>query len=246
LQIDKRKLVKTTRFSSSSYVGDPINALKIFNEKEVDEIAVVDVGATRNKTGPDLDNIKTMAGECFMPLAYGGGINSFSQAKEIFQAGVEKLIIGEAAFLNPALVTEISSHYGVQSVMVSVDVKKDFFGRWKVYVCSGRTKTNFTPVEYAKFVEGNGAGEILLQSIDREGTQEGYDLEMIEQVAGAVNIPVVPLGGAASLEDFLQAVRRGASAIAAGDMFIYKGPHKAVLINYPSQNDLIEKLYKRI
>jgi imidazole glycerol-phosphate synthase subunit HisF len=246
LQIENRKLVKTSRFSSPAYVGDPMNALKIFNEKEADEICVIDIGASRNKTIPDLDFIKKLASECFMPLSYGGGITTLEQVKEILHAGVEKVIIGSAAFYKPDLISSISKYYGVQSVVVSIDYKKDFLNRYRVYINSGKVKTDYDPPKYAQFCEENGAGELLLQNIDYEGSQKGYDLDTIQKVSHGVSIPVVSLGGAEKLEDFAKAISHGASAVAAGDMFVYKGPHKAVLINYPLQSELIEKLYSKV
>lgn len=245
LQIDKGKLVKTTQFSKPSYVGDPINALRIFNEKEVDEIVIVDIGATRNNQIPDLNHISMLASECFMPLCYGGGINSFDKASAIFECGVEKVILGTAANSDTKLLNQIAKYFGVQSVTVSADAKKNFWGRWRIYVDNGRTNTNYSPVDYACRAEANGAGELLLQNIDREGTGKGYDLELIEEVSGAITIPLVALGGASSIDDFFKATKHGADAVAAGNMFIYNGPHKAVLINYPTPSDLVDKLHNR-
>lgn len=246
LQIEKRKLVKTTMFKTPGYVGDPMNALRIFNDKEVDEIAVIDIGATRNKKEPDLEFIHQLAGECFMPLSYGGGVTTPEQASAIFQTGVEKIILGSSGFHDPSLITAISKKYGSQSVTVSVDVKSDWLGRQRVFVVSGLESTGNDPITYAKNAVQSGAGELLLQSIDREGTGKGYDLDLIAKVSSAVDVPVVSLGGAASLKDFLQAVQHGASGVAAGDMFVYKGPHKGVLINYPSQENLFNDIYNYV
>lgn len=246
LQIENRKLVKTTGFKNPAYVGDPLNTLRILNDKQVDEVVVIDIGASRNKRIPDLDFIRQLAGECFMPMSYGGGVDSIDQAAEIFQAGIEKIIIGSAFFNKPRLVKEISQKFGSQSVMVSVDVRKNWLGIQKVFVNSGTVDTTHTPLSYGILAQQQGAGELLLQSIDREGTFKGYDFDLIEKVSHELSIPVVPLGGAASLADFLRAIQAGASAVAAGNMFVFKGPHRAVLINYPDQNSLIENIYSKI
>lgn len=246
LQIENRKLVKTTGFKSPSYVGDPINALRILNDKQVDEVAVVDIGATRNRKRPDIDFIHQLASECFMPMSYGGGVDSLEQVTEIFKTGIEKIIIGTAFYKRPELVSEIAKKFGSQSVMVSIDVRKNWIGVQKVFVLNGTVNTDYTPIPYATLAQNAGAGELLLQSIEKEGSFKGYDFELIEKVSKSVNIPVVPLGGANSLSDFLYAIQGGASAVAAGSMFLYKGAHKAVLINYPDQVNLMQSLYNKI
>lgn len=246
LLLDGRKLVKTKQFKLPAYVGDPINVLRIFNEKEVDEICVVDIGATKRKETPDLDYIRLLASECFMPLSYGGGIATIECANSIFKAGVEKIVLGTSAFHNPALVSQISAMAGSQSVVISIDYKRNWFGQSRVYISGGEECTKVAPGVYAKQMETLGAGEILLQNIEREGTLGGYDLEVIREVSTAVNIPVVASGGASSINDFLRACQEGASAVAAGYMFIYKGPHRAVLINYPGNEFLSENLYSKL
>lgn len=246
LQIENRKLVKTTGFKSPTYIGDPLNALRILNDKQVDEVAVIDIGTTRNKRSPDLDFIHQLASECFMPLSYGGGVVSIEQVTEIFQIGIEKIIIGTSFYKTPELVKEIAQKFGSQSVMVSVDVRKNWLGVQNVFVNHGTINTSYAPIEYAHLAQKAGAGELLLQSIEREGSYKGYDFDLIEKVSKAVSIPVVPLGGANSLTDFLQAIHIGASAVAAGNMFVYKGSHHAVLINYPDQNTLTHDLYKKL
>jgi len=246
LQIENRKLVKTTGFKSPSYVGDPINALRILNDKQVDEVAVVDIGATRNKKRPDIDFIHQLASECFMPMSYGGGVDSLEQVSEIFKTGIEKIIIGTAFYKRPELIKEIAQKFGSQSVMVSIDIRKNWLGSQRVFVLNGTVDTGQTPISYAALAQGAGAGELLLQSIEKEGSFKGYDIELIERVSKSVNIPVVPLGGAHSVMDFFFAIQAGASAVAAGNMFLYKGTHKAVLINYPDQDNLIQNLYNKI
>lgn len=246
LLIESRKLIKTIRFKSPYYVGDPMNALRIFNEKEVDEIVVLDRGASHENRGPDLDFIKLLTSECFMPSSYGGGITTIQQAHQLFHAGVEKIIIGAAAFRTPELITELAKTFGTQSIVVSLDVKPDLWRRPRAYISNGRNKVADDPVAAAKRFESLGAGEIILQMIDSDGMQKGYDLSILRKICSAVTIPVVALGGARSIDDFFSAATEGASAVAAGSMFMFRGPHKAVLINYPSQVDLMENLYARL
>jgi imidazole glycerol-phosphate synthase subunit HisF len=246
LQIENRKLVKTVQFHTPAYIGDPINALRIFNDKEVDEIVIVDIGASKNEKGPDIDLISQLTSECFMPLAYGGGITTLEQATALLTAGVEKVILGRSFFQTPELVSQITSKFGTQSVLVSMDVKSDWLGRNRVFVQSGTANTGFDPVAYAKKAEQAGAGELLFQRIEREGMEKGYDLESLKKIAEAVSIPVVILGGASSVNDFLPAIGAGASAVAAGSMFVYKGSQRGILINYPNQKVLVENLYSKI
>lgn len=246
LLLDDRRFVKTTQFKQPQYIGDPINTLRIFNDKEVDEICILDISATRNNKPPDIDYIRLVASECFMPLSYGGGITSIHEAMEIFRAGVEKIVLGTAAHTNKGLISEIAKKVGSQSVVVSIDVKKDWLGRVRVFVNNGSVSTGMKPSEYAKQMEQQGAGELLIQCIDREGMQNGYWVECVGEVANNVNVPVVASGGAASVEDFLTAIKAGASAVAAGAMFVYKGPRKGILISYPDQKTLTEKLYTKL
>lgn len=232
-------LYKGSHFKHHKYVGDPINAIKIFNEKEVDELTVLDINATPSGVGPNFELLRDMASEAFMPLSYGGGFTDISDIERVFKLGFEKVVLNTAAFLKPDLVSEVSRMAGSQSTVISIDVRKPLFGDYEVYVKCGAQRTRTGPVEFARHVEELGAGEIILCSIDREGTGRGYDIELIRKVTGAVNIPVVALGGAGSLEDFALATREGnASAVAAGDMFVFHGKHQAVLITYPSQDEL--------
>ncbi|HET6461349.1 MAG TPA: AglZ/HisF2 family acetamidino modification protein [Syntrophales bacterium] len=230
---------KTTKFKKPVYLGDPVNILKIFNEKEVDEIVVLDIGSTRNRTGINYPLLKDFASECFMPLGYGGGITNIDQMKNLFQLGFEKVLVNTAAYDNPNLVTQGANAFGRQSIVVSMDVKKDFCGHYVVMIQAGSKKTGRHPVEYAREMEERGAGEILVTAIDNDGTMEGYDLKLIKLVSSAVNIPVIACGGAGNVEDFSSAVREaGASAVAAGALFVFQGPHRAVLINFPSPEEL--------
>lgn len=237
-------LVKSVKFANHKYVGDPINAVKIFNEKEVDELSIIDIQATKEGRGPNIRKIAEIASEAFMPLSYGGGITTTAQVKELLFNGIEKVILNKAAVKNPALITEIAGKFGAQSVVASIDVKKNMWGKYKVYSDNGNNNTNLDPVEFAQQCEKAGAGEIILQAIDRDGTYAGYDLAILQKVATAVNIPVIIGGGAGNVNDFKKAVSEGhASAVCAGSMFVFRRPHNAVLISYPSQKELKEKLY---
>ncbi len=240
----KGGLVKSIRFKDYKYVGDPINAVKIFNEKEVDEIVLLDISATAEKRAPNIQQIKEIAGEAFMPLAYGGGITKLSEIKELIIAGIEKVVLNEAAYTNPSLISEAAKWVGSQSIVASIDVKKNFFGKYRVYIQNGNKNTNVDPVTYAQQMEQAGAGEIFLTSIDKDGTFEGYDEQLIYLLSSAVSIPVVAIGGAAGINDFTKAISKGASAVAAGSMFVLQRPHRAVLISYPSQQQLVSELYQ--
>ncbi len=232
-------LVKGSKFKKHKYVGDPINAVKIFNEKEVDELIILDVSATKNKHEPDFDLLADIAGEAFMPLGYGGGIQSLKQIEKIFSLGFEKVIINSEAFFAPQLIKDAVEVAGSQSIVVSIDVKKSLFGRYEVYVCNGEKRTKIDPVTYAKRMQDLGAGELFLCSVDREGTAKGYDFELLNKVSSAVDVPVIASGGAGKLDDFSQAINETqVSAVAAGDMFVFHGKHKAVLISYPKYSEL--------
>jgi cyclase len=246
LLLNKGGLIKSVRFKNYRYVGDPINAVKIFNEKEIDEIVILDIDATREKRPPDLEKIKEIAGEAFIPLAYGGGITKIEEVRELFYIGVEKVIMNFSAVNQPALIAESAKAVGSQSVVVSIDVKKNLFGKFKVYTHNGSGNTNYDPVEFARKMQDMGAGEIFLNSIDRDGTYDGYDLDLIAKVSSALSIPLIACGGAGKTEDFAAAVKQGASAVAAGSFFVFQRPHNAVLISYPSQQELTNKLYKAI
>jgi cyclase len=229
-------LYKTIRFAKDNYVGDPINTVKIFNEKEADELVLLDYRATSDERGPDFSKIAEIAGEAFMPMAYGGGITRLDQARKVFDGGFEKVVLNSVLFDNLSILEEIGNIYGAQSVVASVDVKKNAFGKQKVYSVSGTRKTGLDPVEWAKTLEASGAGEIFLNSVDRDGTWEGYDLPLIRAVSEAVGIPVIACGGAGSLADLEKAVREGgASAVAAGSLFVYQRKGMGVLVNFPAQ-----------
>jgi cyclase len=246
LLIQKGGLVKSIRFKDHKYVGDPINAVKIFNEKEVDEIVVLDISASAEKRPPNIEKIKEIASEAFMPLGYGGGITNLEEIKMLITAGVEKAILNTAALTNPRLISDGAKYIGSQSIVVSIDVKKNIWGKYKVFGMNGSKNTGLDPVAFARQMEEAGAGEILLNSIDKDGTFEGYDLDLISSVSSTVNIPVVAIGGASSTEDFTGAIHAGASAASAGSLFVFQRPLRAVLISYPSQAELKKKVFEKI
>jgi len=236
-------LVKSTQFRKFTYVGDPINAVRIFNEKEVDELIILDIDATRFNKGPDFDKIGQIAGEAFVPLAYGGGISTIEEVKKLFYIGVEKVIFNYQAAKNTQLLTESSKLVGSQSIVASVDIKKNWLGKYKVTLRNAQEILNEDPFDYVKRLIDAGAGEVFLNSVDRDGMYTGYDLDLIDKICHSVNVPVVVCGGASSMEDFKAAVTCGASAVAAGSLFVFQRPHRAVLISYPTQKELKEKLF---
>jgi cyclase len=235
LLLKNKSLVKTVCFGHFTYVGDPANTVRIFNELEVDELILLDIGASLNNTKPDLSLLADIAEECFMPLAYGGGITTLQQVQEILEIGFEKIIVNSSAVNNPSLINEITETHGSQSLIVSIDVKVDWFGKKRVRTLSGKQKTNLDPVAWAQEVERMGAGEIFLTSIDREGTWEGFDLDLVKSVSDSVNIPVVAHGGAgtgAHIKEVINAAN--ASAVALGSMVVYQKKGMGVLVNFPN------------
>jgi cyclase len=232
-------LVKGEQFKNHQYVGDPINAVKIFNEKEVDELVFLDISATETGNGPNFELLKDIASEAFMPFGYGGGIDNIDQIKRLFSIGVEKAIINSAAFFKPDLIREASKISGSQSIVVSIDVKRSMFGKYNVFVKNGKINTKKDPVEYAMKMKELGAGELIVCNIANEGKRAGYDNELLKAISNSVDIPVVASGGAGSLSDFADAYHKGhAASVAAGNMFVFYGKHKAVLITYPKYQEL--------
>ena len=246
LTLQNEKLVKTVKFKKPNYIGDPINAVKIFNEKEVDEIIILDITATKEKRTPNYKKIEEIAEEAFMPFAYGGGIQNLTQVEKLFQLGIEKVVINSALANNLELITQIAKKYGTQSVVAAIDVKKDWLGNKNAYTFSGSKKVKIALLDFIKKVEAAGAGEVFLNQIDLDGTYSGYDLDLVSKVANATNLPLIVCGGAASVNDFYAAVKQGASAVAAGSMFVYQGKQKGILINYPSQEVLMSMLYAKL
>jgi cyclase len=236
LLVHKGGLVKTIGFKAPKYVGDPINAVKIFNEKEVDELIVLDIDATVNNAEPDYRMIANLAAECRMPLCYGGGIKTLAQAKQIVSLGVEKVSISSAAIEHPELITQIADEIGRQSVVVVLDVKKRLFSKeYDVITKNARVNTKRSVFDLAATAEKLGAGELVINSIDLDGAMTGYDLVLAKKIRQTVNIPITILGGASSLDDIAALVRTcGVVGASAGSLFVFKGVYKAVLINYPN------------
>lgn len=246
LLLDKGKLVKTVKFKKPNYIGDPVNAVKIFNDKEVDEIVLLDITATVENREPDYTKIEEICSEAFMPFAYGGGINSIEQVNRLFQLGIEKVILNSVLNSNIDLVRQISNQYGAQSVVASIDVKKNLFGRYSAYSHSGQEKVKLELKEYLKMVLEAGVGEVLLNSIERDGTYNGYDLELIEQLSKIAEVPLIACGGAKNIDSFVNAIQNGASAVSAGSLFVYRGNSKGILINYPNQTQMTDSLFQKL
>ncbi|MBI2332384.1 MAG: imidazole glycerol phosphate synthase subunit HisF [Chloroflexi bacterium] len=234
-------LAKTVKFKDPKYLGDPINIVRIFNDKEVDELVLLDITATPEHRGPQLDLLKNIASEAFIPLAYGGGIRNMDDVRKLLSIGIEKLIMNTSAVETPSLIREVADHAGSQAVVASIDVKKNFLGKYEVFTRCGQKKTGLDPVKHAIEMEKMGAGEIIINSIDRDGTMQGYDVELVRKVADSVQVPVVACGGAGNLSHISEVIKQGhASAAAAGSMFVFQGPLRGVLISYPSPKELKE------
>ena len=247
LLVHNKGLVKSVSFNSHKYVGDPINAVRIFNEKEADELIVLDIDATINCQEPDYQMIEKLASECRMPLCYGGGIKSVEQAQRIFSLGVEKVAISSAAIDNPDLITQIAQRVGTQSAVVVLDVKKKLFGGYEVVTHNGKKSTGKDPAEMAALFQKKGAGEIVVNSVDNDGQMKGYDLVLADKLRKAITLPLTVLGGASSLDDIGSLIRHfGIIGAAAGSLFVFKGVYKAVLINYPSSETKEELLRKNL
>lgn len=229
-------LVKTIGFRDAKYVGDPINAVKIFNEKEVDELIVLDIDASANKSEPDYSLIKSLAAECQMPLCYGGGVKTVEQAKRIVGIGVEKVSISSGAVETPELLRQVALEIGSQSVVGVLDVRRRrFSNEYRVWIHNGRKKTGYDAFEFAEYLQTLGVGELIFNSIDRDGTMMGYDLEFAKKMRASTRVPISFIGGAGSLEDMTKLVETcGVVGVSAGSFFVFKGKHRAVLINYPN------------
>lgn len=243
LTIDDTSLVKTIKFKNPRYVGDPLNAVKIFNEKEVDELMFLDITASKNNKEPNFSLIKDISGECLMPLTYGGGVSNLEQARKIFSLGVEKICIQSAAINNPKFLTEIVDNFGSQSVILSIDLKRDFLNKPRIYNYIKGKKLRQKWIEFIKSFVDLGIGELLINSVDNDGMMNGPDLEIISTVRNETNIPIISLGGVSSMQDIKRLIQSGASAVAAGSFFTFYGPHKAVLLTYPDY-DQIKNLFK--
>ncbi len=247
LLIDGRgRLVKTVKFGKRTYIGDPINAVKIFNTKEVDELILLDIDATNERRAPNYRLVEDIVGEAFMPVAYGGGISTLDHLTRLYRCGIEKVVLSSALAAGADLVAAASARFGAQAVVACLPVKKSFLGELAVRVKGASHSLPGQPKQIAAQVAGQGAGEIILYSIDRDGTFQGFDLETVRAVSAAVDVPVVACGGAATVVDFRAAVDAGASAVAAGSMFVYQSKTRGVLISYPNEGELFRELFSRV
>ena len=243
LQLIGDSLVKTVKFSNHGYIGDPVNTVRIFNELEVDELCFLDIRATVEGRTPNISILQQISNECFMPLSYGGGVREFAIAKQILSIGFEKIVVNTEAYRNPSFLTKMADHFGAQAVIGSIDVKKNLWGKYLVYVKDGTEKTSLDPVEWAQKMQDAGAGELLLTSMDRDGTWSGYDLELTRKVAESVSIPVIANGGAGTIAHIKDVVKNGnASAVSLGSMVVYQKKEMGVLVNFPDKAELEKNL----
>jgi imidazole glycerol-phosphate synthase subunit HisF len=242
LLLKDKGLVKTVRFNKekASYIGDPLNAVKIFNDKYADELIFLDITASRNRKRIDTELVRKIGEECNMPFGVGGGIRNLEDIRELLNAGAEKVVINTYAAENPVFIKQASEKFGSSAIVVCVDVKKNFTGQSKIYIYGGDKSTKYEVESYVKMMDKMGCGEIILNSIDLDGTMAGYDLDMIKKISLAVSVPVIALGGAGSTKHFCEAVSNGASAVAAGSLFVFHGKQRAVLISFPTQKELRE------
>ena len=237
LLLKNEGLVKTVKFKDPKYLGDPINIVRIFNDKEVDELIFLDITATVENRKPNFELLGKITSECFMPLGYGGGIREMDDVKKLLAMGVEKIVLNTSAVENPSLIRAAADYAGSQAVVISMDVKKTLLGKYEVYTRGGKKGTGLDPVKFAIEMEKQGAGELFVNSIDRDGMMQGYDLELVRRVAESVTVPVVACGGAGNIQHLAEAIQAGASAAAAGSMFVFQGPRRGVLINYPERSE---------
>lgn len=239
LQLVNQSLVKAVKFDKYGYIGDSINTVRIFNELEVDELCFLDIRASLENREPNIEILHQISDECFMPLSYGGGIRNFQIVKQILSIGFEKVIVNTEAFHQPNLIPRIAEHFGNQAIVASIDVKKNIFGKYQVYINDGKRKINIDPIEWAQQLQSMGAGEILFTSMDKEGTWTGYDIDIIKKVTSSLSIPVIANGGAGSIQDIADVINKGgASAAALGSMVVYQKKGMGVLVNFPDRKVL--------
>ncbi len=243
LLLKDESLVKTVKFKKYSYIGDPINTVRIFNELEVDELVFLDITASREKRKPNFKILEQIANECFMPLAYGGGVADINDLGKIFSIGFEKVIINSYAIQNPGFITQAADKYGCQSIIGSIDVKKNLWGKYEVYTHGGTQKTTKNPLDWALDLEKLGVGELLLTSMDQDGTWSGYDVRLISAITSSVHVPVIANGGAGTIRHIGDVVKQGrASAVAVGSMVVFQGKDLGVLVNFPNKKELENEL----
>ncbi len=245
LLLEDGGLVKTERFKHPKYVGDPINAIRIFNDKYVDELFFLDISASRLNKEPDYDLIARIAGECFMPLCYGGGIKTLEQARKLVAIGVEKISINSIAIHDLELIKQLVAELGSQSVVGSMDIKRNLWGKEYVYDASKSQLTNLRPLDHAQSLVDAGVGEIFINDVKRDGTLIGYNTTLVSSIANKINVPLIACGGANGVDDIQKVFKAGASAAAAGSLFVFYGPHRAVLINYPDYS-VVKELFSKV
>jgi imidazole glycerol-phosphate synthase subunit HisF len=239
LLLQRMGLVKSVQFKNHRYIGDPINAVRIFNDLKADELSFIDILASKEKRCISLDFVKRVGDEANMPFGVGGGIHKLDDIEMILKAGAEKVIINSAAYKNPKFILEASNEFGSSTIVVSIDVKKSIFGRDQIFYHTGIKTNDYLLLDYVKLIEDFGAGELIINSVDRDGLMGGYDIQLLKSVSEIVRVPVIALGGAGKIQDFSKAVKQGyVSAVAAGSMFIFHGPRRAVLLNYPTREEL--------
>lgn len=245
LLIDDRDLIKTVQFGTRTYLGDPVNAVKIFNRKGIDELSILDIGATKKNIEPDYELLKDIASEAFMPLSYGGGVKTIEQIHALLAIGYEKVVMNTSLVKTPELITKAAELFGTQSIVASIDAKKES-DSYRCYIEDSKTRVDISPIELAKKAETLGAGEIIINSIDNDGMMNGYDIELVKNVTQVVKVPVVAIGGAGGIKDLKTVLDNGhAHAAAGGSMFVYYGRLKAVLITAPSEKELTDAgIYK--
>lgn len=246
LQLVSDSLVKTVKFDNYKYIGDPINTVRIFNELGVDELCFLDIRATVENRTPDFQLLQHIADECFMPLSYGGGIKDFETVRKIFSIGFEKVVLNSSTYITPGLIKKLTEYFGSQAIIAAVDIKKTLFGGHMAFINSGTKKIPVNVVEWVQQLEANGAGELLVTSIDKDGTWAGYDLEVLKKINNAVTIPVIANGGAGELKHLSDAVKKaGVAAVALGSMVVYQKKDMGVLINFPDEN-ILKKFFHNI
>ncbi len=238
LLLKNNGVVKTKQFKYPRYIGDPINIIKIFNEKEADEVCILNIDDVRHQVSPNYDHIEEIVSEAFMPVAYGGGIKNVNEVERLFKIGIEKIVINSFAVQNIEFVKEISNIFGSQSIVVSLDIKKNLFGKYIIFTQSGTKKEIIDFESYLEIIQNNGAGEIIINNIDRDGLMRGYDIKLAKLANSKLKIPFTFLGGAGKKEDLIEAIEVGASGVSAGSLFIYKGAHNAVLVSYIKNEEL--------
>lgn len=239
LLVKGKGLVKSVRFKNYRYIGDPMNAVKLFNDLRADELVFLDIEATQQNRTIDAELVRRVGEESNMPFSVGGGIRTLDHIRELTSFGAERVIIGSEAALNPSFIKQAADAFGSSTIAVCIDVGKGWFGKKKMVYCNAKRKAPYDPVEFAQLMQENGAGELVVQSVDRDGTRTGYDIELLQKISEVTRIPIVALGGAGELQHMKTAYQEArATGLAAGSLFVYHGTRQGVLINYPSREEM--------